>query len=425
MVPSPSQDLMPRSALPLAYYVYAYSALLLAFLSLIVDPRLPGASFYHPRMVALLHLLTVGWISGSILGSFYIVGPLALRVPMPVRATDWIAFCAFAGGTAAMVTSFWFGRYEGLLWSGALVLLAITWVGVRALPGLLISPAPAGVIVHVALAFLNMLAAGGAGILLALNRSRGFLEVSPLALVFAHAHVAALGWAGMMVVGLAYRLIPMMLPAAMPTGARLATSAVLLEIGLLLLTVALLFELRLSGPAALCLLAGLASFALQMRQAVGQRMPRPPALPARDWSTWQAHAALLWLLLAAGLGVALAIGVPHAWRLQLMWLYGTAGLVGFLWQIVAGIQGRLVPFYAWYRAFASLGCPPPTAANALPSASFARAIFMAWTIGVPALGLGLPFEIPILIRVGAAALAVGLLLGARYLAWMMARARVV
>jgi hypothetical protein len=61
---------------------------------------------------------------------------------------------------------------------------AVAWVGVRALPGLLNSPAPAGVSFHVALAFLNMLAAGGAGILLAVNRSRGFLEVSPLALVF-------------------------------------------------------------------------------------------------------------------------------------------------------------------------------------------------------------------------------------------------
>ena len=416
---------MPRSALPLAYYAYAYSALLLALFSLIVDPRLPGASFYHPAMVALVHLLTVGWISGSILGSFYIVGPLALRVPMPVRAADWIAFAAFAGGTAAIVGSFWFGRYEQLPWSGALVLLAVAWVGLRALPGLLNSPAPAGVSVHVALAFLNMLSAGGAGILLAANRSRGFLEISPLALVFAHAHVAALGWAGMMVVGLAYRLIPMMLPAAMPTGARLATSAVLLELGLILLTIALLFEPRLSGPAALCILAGLATFALQMRQAVGQRMPRPPALPARDWSTWQAHAALLWLLLAAGLGVGLAVGVPDAWRLQLMWLYGVAGLVGFLAQIVAGIQGRLVPFYAWYRAFASLGCPPPTAANALPSAGFARAIFIAWTIGVPALAFGLPLEVPILIRVGAVALAVGLFLGARYMAWMLARARTV
>lgn len=416
---------MPRSALPLAYYAYAYSALLLACFSLIADPRLPGASFYHPAMVALVHLLTVGWMSGSILGSFYIVGPLALRVPMPVRSADWMAFGGFAAGTTGMVASFWFGRYEQVSWSGGLVLLAVAWVGARAVPGLLRSPAPAGVTLHVALAFLNMVAAGSAGILLALNRSRGFLEVSPLALVFAHVHIAAVGWGAMMVVGLAYRLIPMMLPAAMPTGARLATSALLLEGGLVLLSIALLFEPRLCAPAALCILTGLTSFALQMRQAVGQRMPRPPALPARDWSTWQAHAALFWLLFAVILGVALALGVPDGWRLQLMWLYGVAGLVGFLGQIVAGIQGRLVPFYAWYRAFASTGSPPATAANALPSAGFARAIFMAWTIGLPALALGFPLEVPILIRVGAAALAVGLLLGARYLAWMLARARAI
>ena len=44
---------------------------------------------------------------------------------------------------------------------------------------------------------------------------------------------------------------------------------------------------------------------------------------------------------------------------ELGWLYGTLGLIGFLAQIVVGIQGRLLPMHGWYRAFEAGGMQPP------------------------------------------------------------------
>ena len=241
--------------------------------------------------------------------------------------------------------------------------------------------------------------------------------------MFAHAHLAAIGWVTMMVVGLSYRLIPMMLPAAMPTGRTLALSAVFLEVGLALLLVTLL-----AGPswiplAAILITAGLVSFVVQVRRTLKHRLPRPPALPRRDWSTWQTHAALLWLVIATGLGLALSVGVGPDWTLRVMWLYGTAGLIGFLAQIVVGMQGRLVPLYAWYRAFAARGAPPERAANSLPSSSFARAIFICWTAGVPLLTWGLAFEVTVAIRAAALLLLAGVLTGAVYQIQMLRAAR--
>lgn len=418
-----TRELLPASALPLAYYVCAHAALFAALIVLILDPEAAGASFYHPRMIALVHLLTIGWITGSILGSLYIVAPLALRVPMPVRWWDWGAWAIFAAGTAAVVLSFWSGHYDRVGWTGMLILAAILRVGSLALPGLLRSPIPRGVKLHVVLAFVNILAAGLVGVLIAFNRSRGFLAISPLAVMFAHAHLAAVGWAAMMVVGLGYRLIPMMLPAAMPSGPRLALSAVLLEVGLAGLIWGQLVLPALVAPSALVIVAGLVSFSLVMRGTVRHRMPRPPALPPRDWSTWQAHAALGWLLASAVAGVALAAGVREEWRLPLMWGYGTAGLLGFLGQMVAGIQGRLVPWYAWYRAFAAGGGPPTISANALPSTRFAAAIFAGWTAGVPLLAAGLVFGLPLSTRAGAALLAAALAAGSLHLRSMLRRAR--
>ncbi len=219
------QDRSPTSALPIAYFALAHAGLLVAFGALAVRSDLPGGFFYHPRMIALVHLITVSWITGSILGALHIVAPLALGLPLPVGRTDWAAFGSFAVGVAGMVAHFWLGTYEGMTWSAGMVTATIVWIGIRVVSGLARADAPWPVALHVVLAFANIVAAAGIGVLIGLNQSRGFLP-SPLALMFAHVHVAAVGWATMMVVGLAYRLIPMFLPAAMPTGPRLAVSAV-------------------------------------------------------------------------------------------------------------------------------------------------------------------------------------------------------
>ncbi len=390
-------------------------------LALVVDPALPGASFYHSRMVAIVHLLTIPWLTGSILGSFYIVAPLVLRISMAAGRADWLAFGAFAIGTVGMIAHFWINTYDGMAWSAGLVTAAIAWVAVRAWTGLRQSSAPWPVLLHVALAFLNIVAAAAFGITIGLDRTRGFLGVSPLAATFAHLHIAAVGWAAMMVVGLSYRLIPMILPAAMPTGRALALSAVLIETGLVVLVWTLLAASPFVWIGALLIVAGLGAFVNQIRGIVGRRMPRPPALPPRDWSTWQTHAAFVSLLVAAVLGISLSIGAGEH-QLTVMWIYGTVGLVGFLAQIVTGMQGRLVPFYAWYRAFALKGAPPDVSANALPSPAFARPIFLLWAAGVPLLAFGLPAQSEIAVRVGALCLLAGIALGAAYLRSMLKRA---
>ena len=414
---------MPASALPLSFYLFAHGCFLVALLVLAVNPGLPAGAFYQPRFAALVHLVTLGWITGSILGSFYIVGPLALGIPMQVGRADWAGWGAFTVGTSVLAASFWMFRYDGVAVGGALITLAISWVGYRAVRGFRRSPAPPGVLLHVGFAYANVIGAAALAILLALDRSRGFLGLSPLAVTFVHAHIAAVGFATMMVVGLAYRLIPMMLPAAMPAGRPLLISGVLIESGLGVLVWTLLFlpAWTIAGWALIC--AGLISFSQVMRSTVRRRMPRPPALPQRDWSTWQAHAALLWLAAAVIIGGLLSAGAWPGRRLTMMWIYGTAGLVGFLAQIVTGIQGRLIPFYAWYRAAAAIGRPPDTPANALPSARFAKPIFLAWAAGLPMISIGLAADIELLVSTGAACLILGVSAGGAYLLHMLRRAR--
>ena len=93
-------------------------------------------------------------------------------------------------------------------------------------------------------AMANMLGAAVLGIALGVNKGRPFLPVSQLDAVIAHAHLAGLGWGAMMVMGAGYRLLPMMLPSALPGGRGPIAATVLTETGVGLLVLA-----RLGGQA--------------------------------------------------------------------------------------------------------------------------------------------------------------------------------
>ena len=82
MPPTPRTQLPPR-LLPVLYFGVAHVAFTLACLAVALAPRGVSGFFYHSRMLAIVHLVTLGWITASILGSLYVVGPVALRVWIP------------------------------------------------------------------------------------------------------------------------------------------------------------------------------------------------------------------------------------------------------------------------------------------------------------------------------------------------------
>src|SRR5215471_11729008 len=90
----------PPRLLPLLYLGAAHVSLALAFFFAACWPHAVAGFFYHAWLIGLVHLVTLGWISFSILGTIYIVGPLALQMEMPPRGLDYVAYgCALVGLT--------------------------------------------------------------------------------------------------------------------------------------------------------------------------------------------------------------------------------------------------------------------------------------------------------------------------------------
>jgi hypothetical protein len=390
--PAPRSQLPPR-LLPVLYFGIAHVAFALACLAVALDPRGVSGFFYHSRMLAIVHLVTLGWITASILGSLYVVGPVALRVWIPAAWLDYAAFALVLIGILGMVSHFWLQEYGGMAWSAITVGTGILLVGAHLARRLRHAPLPRAISAHIMLAFLNILTAATLGVLIGFDKVDHFLPGFVLANVFAHAHLAALGWATMLVIGVAYRLLPMILPAAMPSGPRLWLSVVLLQVGVSGLFVSLLQRGPFAWMFALTIVGGLASFFSQVAWMLRRPRRRPPRLRTPDPAVLHAGASLVWLAVASLLGVWLTFATPSPNTLRVAMAYGVFGLVGFLAQMVVGMEGRLLPIFAWYCAYANTGYKGPVPPqHEMPWHNGQELAFVLWLFGVPALAGGLAFD---------------------------------
>jgi hypothetical protein len=379
--------------LPVLYFGTAHAALILAAAAVAFDPRAVSGFFYHSRMLAIVHLVTLGWITSSILGSLYLVGPIALRMPLPAGRTGYGAFALVLIGIIGMVAHFWIESYGGMAWSAITVGTGIMVVGVQVTAALRRVPVPAAIRAHIVLAFCNIAVAATLGVLIGFDKVSHFLPGFILTNVFAHAHLAAIGWASMMVVGVAYRLLPMVLPAQMPAGRSLWISVVLLEAGVLGLFATLLTRTRFAWLFAGLIVAGFLAFLAHVVWMLRHPRTRPPGLATADPAVLHAATAFGSLAIACGLGLWLAFADMSPATLRAAAAYGVFGLVGFLSQIVVGMEGRLLPLFAWYWAFANTDhkgpVPPP---HEMPWRGGQQVAFVLWLFGVPALAGGLAWD---------------------------------
>jgi hypothetical protein len=411
--------------LPILYFTVAHVALVLAFAAVAVDARAVAGFFYHSRTIAIVHLITLGWITGSILGSLYLVGPIALRVRLPANWVDYLAFLLVSVGSAGMVTHFWVGEYSGMAWSGIMVGFGIVTVGARHARRLAAAPIPRAVRVHIALAFVNILGAAVMGILLGFNRIQAFLPGFVLTNVYAHAHLAAIGWASLMVIGVGYRLLPMVLPAAMPSGAALWATALLLEMGVAGLFASLIARGRWTATFAVVIVCGFAVFFGQGLWMLRHPRPRPPAIRTPDPALLHAGFAFICLAIACGMGLWLSIAPTSASTLRIAAAYGVVGLVGFLAQMVVAMEARLLPLFAWYWATANTGGGEPAASPhdmAWRPAQFVA--FGLWLFGLPMLAGGLALDMVGAVRAAAWALLASAVLDSLHVALVLRHAYV-
>ncbi len=391
----------PRTTI--AYLAIAHLCLLAAAALVTVHAERVTYSLFDPVTLTVVHLITLGWLTGTALGSAYFVLPAMLRIDLRCGPLDVAACVVVHVGMSGVISHLWLATYGGVAWSGATMALGFLWIGARAAAAVLRARLPRHQQVAIGGAFAAAVATAVFGVLAAHNRSAAMFGAGQLRAVAAHAHVGAIGWLGLLVVGIAHRLLPMFLPASIVVGRRSAWTVGLLCVGALALPAAWLLappSSRWPAAAALPVLLGALLFLLDVGAMLRRRKPRAKGLPRRDPAMLLALTAVGSFVLAAALGTALTwFDLPP----PCVPVYGVLLLLGGFGTLVLGIGQRLWPLLAWLRGFhRGVGpvrpLPPPP--GDLVSVPQQWLLALSWLVAIAALGAGVGLVEPALVRLG-------------------------
>lgn len=299
--------------------------------------------FYSTDFLAMTHVITLGFVTSLMMGVLLKLAPMSLDVrPRSVRWAR-VQFVLFFVGASGMVYHFWIAEWNGMAWATLLVLAAsivqlynFSGVWTRALGGDWVAR-------YVAASLVYLVLAATVGALLGFNKilpgGIGFLGGKFSSNLFAHVHLAGVGWVTMMIFGFMLKLVP-------TTKGRESTLPLrfwLMQLGTMGLAVTLLADVPGRELFALLLLIVVFWQAWgPVRAFVSGR--------AREWEV----TPLIILCAAAIAGVLLAWNVPppeSPFRIRLQFAYGYAGFLGWFVLTIATVAFKLFPIWVWQERF--------------------------------------------------------------------------
>ncbi len=298
-----------------------------------------------PATLALTHLLTIGVMSMTMCGALMQMLPVIAGSPIVFpRLTAALCHSSLTLGTPLLAAAFLNGSHALTLAASVVLgigfgvfILAAGWslakVGTRN-----------STVLAMMLAALSLAVAIPLGMLLLLARI-GVLDLAYIGVAELHPLWGSIGWTALLVIGVAYQVVPMFLMT--PDYPKRMTEALtpLLLLFLAAKTAAVLLDARppLHLLADAGLAAGLIAFALATLYLQSQRKRRNPDPTQLYWR--MAMSALI----LAGTGGLLLRWLPVELTEIAKLLLGIFFIAGFVLGVISGMLYKIVPFLAWFH----------------------------------------------------------------------------
>ncbi len=413
-------DDAPPLALPGAHFAFATLAFVSGALGLaLAAPEIAAGAFFAPKVLAVVHLFTLGWITTSILGALYQFLPVAIGAPIRSQSAAWATLGLHATGLARFVCGAVLDAPQVFRAGATLVAVALSCFAANLALSLARAKDRGLTFVALIAADVFLVATVVLGAVLAFALHTGALGAARPVVLAVHVHVAVVGWVLMVMVGVAHRLLPMFLLShgarerpGMVAVAALAASATLLLASLIVPAVGVALHV----VAGACALVGVAAFLVQALEFRRTRKKR-----VLDPGMRLAFAGLAGLALAGVLGpVALTRGYASP---QLLAAYVFCLVVFAIATFVAGHYYKIVPFLVWYHRFGPLvGERQVPSVAELYSERAARAAVALVVAGEASILAAIALGQPMVLRLGAGLFTCGALIVATQMS-LVARRR--
>jgi hypothetical protein len=354
---------------------------------ILVAPELAAGNIFDPRVFAVTHCLTLGVVTTAIFGALYQLFPVTMgRAVRSVRLAH-LTFWLLQAGIMLIVTGFWFSRgaVQGSGWIA--VALAAVLLGVNLISQSLNAQPDPIVGRYVGAGYIVLIASLGLGSL-RIGETLGYWHVDRLAMIASHFHLAALGFATFVAVGVGSRMLPMFLVSHGFPRWLLRWIGPLGGAGLAGFTLGQFSR----SPVIILVGGGLMGLAVSLYLYLALHYFRRRVRRVLDPGL--AHVAAAYVSLGAALvaGFSLLLGgggfAPRAWA-----AYALLVLLGWLVFLIVGVLYKILPFLTWLHLFGQKlgeGSLPTVADLTRPSWGWTSlaCLLTGLAVMVPAVALG-------------------------------------
>ncbi len=358
-----------------------------------------------PHVLALVHLVTLGWLTMTIMGASLQLAPVIVVAPLRATALLHWQYPVFACGVACLVSGFWWWQTWLLVVGGTLIVLAVAqYIVVLTATFAHATTRPLSV-TYLSASLVYLCLVVSLGLTLAWNFVAGFLDAPLERLLLLHVTLGVVGWLSCTLIGVSYTLARLFTLAHAHDdrwGRRLwfilNGSIVLLAVGEVLNWSLLAW----GGGVLLILAAGL--FALDFGRLLRTRQRKK--LEVTQYHSLVAAGYFVLVIVAGVILLLCGWGTPPVFT-----ALGLAALVGWLGQSTIGYLYKIVPFLVWSERYGPLvGARKVPLMRELVQERWSWASWWLLNLSLPAMiGATLAQQV-IVLQVAGGGLALGLLL---------------
>lgn len=339
----------PNSTLIVPHFIYGGFSLLAVTFLIALSPEALTQHFFNQKLLAITHLLVLGFITILIFGALYQLIPVILETKLFSEKLGYVTFAFMVLGGLLLTIAFWNFWFNIVFYIAAIfiiigVLLFTTNVLITSLHSEKKS-VERKFIVTASVWLLFTVIVGG---VLGLNLKTPFIATPHIELLKLHAHAGIVGWFMLLIIGVSSKLLPMFMVSHNLNTKKLTYAYVLINFGLISSFITLFFQMNLATfIAGLLVVLGMMFFLSFIYEAYKKRLKRQ-----LDIGMKQTAVSFIVLLLPLFLINLLSIfNVCNFGSVPSTIVYGTSLFLGFISSLILGQTYKTLPFIIWLKVY--------------------------------------------------------------------------
>lgn len=335
----------------LPFYIYASVAFFAACIFIFVNYTHFTGHYFHPHLLAITHIMTLGWGTMVILGASHQLVPVLIEGKLYSNVLATITFILAAIGIPILIYSFYIFNMGALALTGAtLIVLAVLFYLINLAMSISNANSENVHSVFIFTSAIWLFVTVVIGLLLVYNFTHLFLSNNSLHFLSLHAHLGIIGWFLLLVIGVGSRLIPMFLISKYTNPKTLWIIYYLINASLLIYSIFFFSSLTniMTLLSILILLTALLLFIRFIFIAHKQRIRKK--VDKQMQISLVAVIMLIFPVLIATIlmGVVLVLKSENT---GLVLLYGFMVFFGWITAIILGMTFKTLPFIVWNKIY--------------------------------------------------------------------------